>query len=959
MKPVSRAAQFGSFRLNLSSRQLHREGVHVPMGGRALELLVALIEHAGEVVSKQELLARAWPDLFVEEANLRVQMTALRRVLGDGQDGRHFITNIARRGYSFVADVIFTDIASPDIASTNAGAREATGDPVIHQNLPFNLTTVLGREATVSAIGEELARSRFVSVVGPGGVGKTTVALDVARAALTRDGAEALEAVVLVELAPITDPALVENAVASAIGMTLGTGPLRLGEPLPFERGLLILDNCEHVVAAAATLAELALAANPGLKLLVTSREPLRAQGEHVYRLQGLEVPPREAVGARADLLRYPAARLFVERAAATLGSYMPAPDEIADIVAICRRLDGLPLAIELAAGRVDAFGVKGLAQRLGDVFRLLVAGRRTALPRHQTLQAMLGWSYDHLSPGEQTTLGRLAIFAGHFSLDAAGKVASIEEASWETIENLTSLVAKSLVAADFSQPVPRYRLLEITRAYALERLKEAGGLDRLSRRHAAYMKELIATAEQEWPRAQPTQWLATYAGQLDNVRAALDWSFGPKGDREIGTALIISSATLWFQLSLLNECRARFEHALASLDDGPPLDAPREVALLTTLGTALVYTIGPGPKAEEPLQKACSIARANGGVELQLRAAWALWALTFCSARYAAALEIARDFAALAATVGDVTQAADLIIANRLAGVSLLFLGRVEEARVALEAALGGGTTANAIVRMQYDQEMNGRAFYSANLYLLGLQDQASALASRNTADARARGHATTLALNLVDSGCPVAFYCGEADALAERLDLLADVSGRHPFGPWRAWWRCYRGSLHLLHGAFSPAAEDLAAGIEALEQTGWPIRRAMFLGLHAQALHRLGRGAQARARVEEAIGFSRATGEGWILPELLRIRAGIDAIERPQAALASLDEAWNLAQRTGLRSWALRAATAAARLAPQERRLGQRLSETLAEFSESHAKPDYRAAQHVLDGLGQHPPA
>lgn len=941
MKPVSRVAVFGPFRLSFASKQLLKDDVPVPMGGRALELLVALVERAGEVLTKPELLASAWPDLFVEEANLRVQMTALRRVLGDGREGRHYIANIARRGYSFVAEVTFVD--TPD--------REPAPRREVRQNLPLSLTPVLGRDAAVAAIGEKLARRRFVSVVGPGGVGKTTVALDAARAALASAGTESgPDAVILVELAQISDPALVETTIASAIAMTLDSGPVQLTRPLPLERGLLILDNCEQVAAAVAGLAELLLNVNAELGILVTSREPLRAKGEHVFRLPGLELPPPAAPEAGADPLGFSAVRLFVDRTAATLGSYEPAPDDLPVIVGICRRLDGLPLAIELAAGRVDAFGIQGLAQRLDDVFRLLVAGRRTALPRHQTLQATLNWSYDHLSAGEQTALCRLSIFAGHFSLDAASKVAAIEEPSWEIVEHLTSLVAKSLVAADFSHALPRYHLLEVTRAYALQKLKEAGGYDRLSRRHALHVKEMVATAEQEWPRLPPADWHAAYAGQLDNVRAALNWSFGPRGDREIGVAITVASAVLWFQLSLVDECRARFERAVTSLGEGLPLDAAREVSLLTTLGTALIYTIGPGPEAAEPLQAAGRIARANGSAELQLRAGWALWLVAFCSGRYEAALEMAGDFAALAGSVGDETRAANLVIANRIRGVSLMFLGRVEEARTALEAALGGSAGANAIVRMQYDQELNGRAFYSTALHLVGLQDQSSALAARNTADARAHGHATTLALNLVESGCPVAFYCGEVDALAERLELLADVSGRTPFGPWSAWCRCYHGSLHLLGGAFGAAAEDLAAGLRALEATAWPIRRSMFLGHRAEALAGLGAVEEALASVDEAIAAARASGEGWILPELLRIRAEIVAPARLEAALAGFDAAWSLARRSGLNSWALRAATSAARLAPRGAPM-ERLADMVAGFAEGHAKADYRAARRVLD--------
>lgn len=940
MKSTSRAALFGPFRLALGSRRLYRHATLVPLGGRAVELLVALVERPGEVVTKQELIGRAWPDLFVEEANLRVQMAALRRVLGDGQDGQHYIANIARRGYSFTAEVALIDEAE----------HEAPREQPIRQNLPLNLTPVLGRDADVAAIGAELERSRLVSIVGPGGVGKTTVALEVARAALQLDAAETPEAVVLVELAPVGEAALVEAVAASSLGLTLGIGRVDLAERLPLDRLLLILDNCEQVVDAAAALAERLIAVNPRLRLLVTSREPLRARAEHVVRLQGLAVPPSPSASETVDALDYPAVRLFIERAAATLGTYTPQGDDLATIAAICRRLDGLPLAIELAAGRVDAFGINGLAQRLDDVFRVLVAGRRTALPRHQTLQATLNWSYDHLSPGEQTTLGRLSVFAGHFSLEAASQVAAIGEPSWDIVEHLTSLVSKSLVAADFSQSMPRYRLLEVTRAYAMQRLIETGERDRLSRRHAAHMRDLMATAEQEWARARPADWLSTYASQLDNIRAALNWAFGPAGDREIGAALTISSAALWFQLSLVEECRSRFEQALASLGEGTPLEPAREVALLTTLGTALIYTVGPGAESDAPLGRARQIARQSQSAELQLRALWGLWLAAFCAGEFEGSLSLAEEFARLARAEGPASRPADLVVAHRVAGISLLFLGRAEEARAALEAALTGDAPASPVARMQYDQRLTGRAFHSMTLYLLGQQDRASELAASNTADARERGHATTLLLTLVDSGCPVALYCGEVAAMEERLALLADVAHRYAFGPWRAWCRCYAGSLHLMKGQFAEAAEAIEDGLLALEQTRWPIRRAFFLGHRAQALEGLGLRGEARHAIDAAIATSRAGKEGWILPELLRVRAGIVSGEEPNAARTDLDEAWSRAAETGLTSWALRVATTGTRLFGSGHGFAGRLRHTVAGLGEGHEKPDVHAARQAL---------
>lgn len=941
MKPASRSALFGPFRLAFASKRLWNGDAVVPLGGRAVELLMALIERPGEVLTKQELMASAWPGLFVEEANLRVQMTALRRVLGDGVEGRSYIANVARRGYSFVAQVAFEDAYDVEHHPKTSAK----------QNLPLNLTPVLGREIEVGAIRFDLARHRLVSVVGPGGVGKTTVAIDVARSSLATSTSKH-EAVVLVELAQIAEAGLVANSIASAIGVTTGTQPVGLAEALPSGRLLLILDNCEHVAEAAATAVETLLSSNPELRILVTSREPLRARGERVHRLAGLDLPSADEAGS--PVVASPAVRLFLDRAAASLGHYEPSQEDLSSIVEICRRLDGLPLAIELAAGRVDTFGVRDLAQRLDDVFHILVAGRRTAMPRHQTLQATLNWSFDNLGPGEQATLSRLAVFSGLFSMDAASAVAAIEEPTWEIVENLSSLVSKSLVTADFSQALPRYRLLEVTRAYAFEKLRGRGEVDRLARRHAANMQKLLGEGERAWPKADPIEWLATYSSEVDNVRAALDWCFGPGGDRQIGAALTISSAVLWFQLSLVMECRARFERALESLHEGAVIDPAREVAMLTSLATALTYTIGPGKEASQALDVAAGLARETGDVELQLRVCWAIWLVALCSGRYSEALAISTDFIGLARTGKAGGDPANEIIGARLNGVSLMFLGRVTEAKAALETALAGSATSNQIVRMQYDQELTARAFYSMTLYLLGEQDAASDLAARNVADARDRGHATTLALNLVDSGLPVAYYCGELDAFAERLDILREVSHRNAFGPWRAWHECYRGSLSFAQGEFAIAADELKNGLATLEKTGWPMRRAMFVSHRAQALVELGRTAEAKSSVDEAIALCQAEDDLWILPELLRVRATIVVPSRPEETSDYLEQSWAMATSLRLRSWALRAATSALASSPSSPEARDRLKRSVAEFPEGREKPDYLLADRLLRSFG-----
>lgn len=903
-KLASEVAVFGPFQLLFGSKQLLRDGVPVAMGGRALELLAILVEQQGKVVGKQELLSRAWPNLFVEEANLRVQMAALRRVLGDGQAGQRYIVNAARVGYSFVATVRFDDLV--EAAASPAAASS------VRENLPLAVTPAIGREMVIASIRAELGRHRLVTLVGTGGVGKTTVAIEVGRASLGNDGA-----VVLVDFAQIADPAHVDQAVATAVGMTLGIPRWQVSDPLPVAAALIILDNCEHVIDAAAHATDLLMQKGVGVRVLATSREPLRTRGEFVLRLPGLDVPPDTATLTPEQALALPAVRLFVDRAAAALGSYDPPPDEIAAIVELVRRLDGIPLAIELAAGRVDAFGVRGLAERLDNVFRLLVAGRRTAPKRHRTLQATLNWSYDHLTAGEQVTLARLSVFVGHFSLEAAARVASFDEPSWDTIENLTNLVAKSLVSADFSQAVPRYRLLETTRAYATDKLRARSEVARLRRRHALFMKEAMQQAESEWTRVPATAWVETYAGQLDNLRLALEWCFGPEGDPELGAELMAVSSVLWFQLSLVDEARGLFERAMAALALRAQPDSLREVTLLCALGTSLVYTVGPTPEARETLASAWRIARQSGDIGLELRALWCVFLVELSSGHYQASLGIAERFTRLAEEELRFSVTSNLRTGHRLKGFAQYYLGDVRAARLSLEAALNnGGSDHSAVVRMQFDQELNARAYHSQVLWLLGHQEQALTTASACVADARARGHATTLSLVLVESGCPVALHAGDLDAMEERVDLLEELSGKHPFGPWNAWGQCFRGALHMARGNSSYAVEDLTEGLQKLARTGWPIRRAMFLGHLAQSLHATGELDEAQRRIEEALDVAQASQERWIWPELLRVQAMLYEISRPVEAFDCLEQARGMARHDGTVAWLAKCDALARRL-------------------------------------------
>ena len=416
---------------------------------------------------------------------------------------------------------------------------------------------------------QQLTTQRLLTITGTGGVGKTVVALDVAERVVGtyKDG------VWLIDLAPIDDPSLVPTALASTLGLEV-----RSDKPLPSLIGamkekqmLLVLDNCEHVIDGAAALVEAILSGSRNVRVLATSREPLRVKSEPVRRLSPLESPPEQVQLNAAAALKYSAVELFVERAAETMNEFELNDEDAQYVADICRDLDGIPLAIELAAARIETFGVRGIAAHLNDRFQLLKGGRRLAVPRHRTISATLEWSYQLLTEQEQTIFRSLAIFVGSFTRESACAVAADAGVSPPDIsEAVTHLVEKSLVTAEIGGDDIRFRLLETTRAYALAKLAESGEADALARRHAAHYRDLMEHAR---PNAKAGRDLAAeYAPEIDNIRAALSRAFAPGGETKIGIALAAASAPIWPEMSLLTECHRWMEKAidvLSAVDRG------------------------------------------------------------------------------------------------------------------------------------------------------------------------------------------------------------------------------------------------------------------------------------------------------------------------------------------------------------------------------------------------------
>src|SRR6266851_553444 len=553
---VHRKLKFGPFELSIGERVLRRDGQVLPLGDRALDILIYLAERPGEVIAKQELIDHVWPDVTVEEGSLRVHVAAIRKALGDGQFGNRYIANIKGRGYSFVGTVV-----------PLAGSTESRKDRSRQQGrLPVRPIMMIGRETVVSKVSDKLQDERFVTLLGPGGIGKTTIALAVGRAAAEEFGGK----VCFVDLESLTDSRHVAGAVATSLGLALKSKDpgLELVDLVRPRKLLVILDSCEHVIEAVASLAEQLYRQTEEIHVLTTSRESLNVEGEHCYRVPSLDCPPDGFEQTANAVLRYPSVQLFVRRVAARAGSVVLTDEEAPFVAEICRKLDGIPLAIELAAGQVAALGIKNTVARLVSRPELLRLSHRTAVPRHRTLKATLDWSYDLLSEAERIVFRRIAPFAGHFTIEGALYLAGeLGVGTGEICDAIAGLVEKSLITTQIDETQAQYRLLDTTRAYALEKLEEHGEFDPISLRHAEYVIQQLES-QKEMLSAQPrVERVAACSWQLSNVRSALEWSFGSHGNDEMATRLAAASTQPFMELSLLTEWQGWAEQAIARLE--------------------------------------------------------------------------------------------------------------------------------------------------------------------------------------------------------------------------------------------------------------------------------------------------------------------------------------------------------------------------------------------------------
>ena len=594
--PASRSAhvtyRFGHFELQLAERRLLTDGAPVAVGPRGFDLLVVLLDHAGHLVTKSALFEQVWPKVIVDDSALQFQISALRKIIG-----AEAIATISGQGYRFMLDVVRSGAEAEDSAAPR-------------HNLPAEVSSFVGRGADMTRLCESLDRARLVTITGAGGCGKTRLALRAATDVLARypDG------VWFVELASLADPALLPKTVTKALGIddAPDAPPAQaLAKHLAARRLLLVLDNAEHLLAACAELADALLRECRSLGLLVTSRERLGIAGELTYRVPSLATPDPRQPATPENLQGCESVQLFVDRARMLRPHFVLGAQNAEAVALICHRLDGIPLAIELAAGRMRAMPVEEIARRLDQRFSLLAGGAQAALPRHRTLRSLIDWSHDLLDAPEQALLARLSVFAGGCTLQAAEQVCtSAGGDERDVLDTLASLSDKNLLITDDQDGQTRYRLLETVRQYAAERLHATEQAPAWKSRHLAHYAALADAAAPHLTGAEQRNWFDRLGPEIANLRAALSWSTAAAETMTVGLGMANALGRFWLLRGQLGEGRQWYATLLAAVPEQGH-EALHAAAL--NMAGAMAAQQGDNPAARAQFEHALDLFRALG----------------------------------------------------------------------------------------------------------------------------------------------------------------------------------------------------------------------------------------------------------------------------------------------------------------------------------------------------------
>ncbi|WP_298929005.1 AAA family ATPase [uncultured Ramlibacter sp.] len=883
----------------------------MPLEAHALEAFAALAERPGQAVAAQQLQQRSGGGTPVAREALWAAVASINRALAGCAASGYYVAQHPEDGFTLVWPAQTPGAAAPAL--------------------------VIGREEAIAHVASQLQERRFVTIVGAGGMGKTTVAKALARelAARYRDGIH------FVDLAPLADSRRVANAVASALGFSLPAN-----EPLAslaaFVRGkqmLVVLDSCEHIIESAAAVAEAILRAEEGIHVLSTSREPLLGWGEWLYRLSPMGLPEPGAVATVQEAMAHSAVQLFVDRAKLGGAGYALQSADVESVVLLCRRLDGIALAIEIAAARVTQLGIAGLATQLEEHLLLLGGPAREAPARHGTLSAMLDWSHELLSAPEKRVFRQLAVFRGNFTLDAATAVLASGDFAQDALGDVVlDLVEKSLLAR---QPGGGLRMLDTTRAYASAKLAASADGPAARRRHADFILGLLRDAQEEWEAMPPQQWLGRYASWIDDVRFVLEWSFAVGGDAPLGIALAFASFSLARQMSLDVEFKGYVERALVALEGQSPRDYLVEMTLKSYLGSmGQRISLQASPQSLS-LEQILGRHGSEIGARDQIIALSSLNHGALMEADFAAATQWTRRAWEAACDCGDPVA---VMIARRMQTQVLHFMGDHEGAQAMAREVLESSWRKIPLAYnpSPVEQRVSMRIVLARILWMQGFADQACAMAG----DALGQAHTDTAIAQcqaLAMCALPVALWNGrdgQCQALARDLEELAR---RHSLGYWQYWAERVQLVLALRAGGEGMAVDERLLRHGPVEAN---------LRDHLCTFDERLLGADVVARMNQGK-------VGWCAPEILRTQAV--SLTRGSAsdtagAEALLRQSIALARRQGALAWELRSATSLARLlgaTGQARLARDQLAAVYAQFTEGFATADLQQAQATLADL------
>jgi predicted ATPase/DNA-binding winged helix-turn-helix (wHTH) protein len=899
--------RFGPFRLLPDQSVLLRGDEPVRVGSRALGVLALLVKNPGSLITKQEIMDEVWPDSVVLDANLAVHMSALRRALEDDDPTSPLIVTVPGRGYRFAIAVTSSPKEGPYKAVMAGGS-----------NLPLLLTRLIGRAEEVRKLATDLPLHRLLTIVGTGGVGKTSLALYAPEQQLHRwhDG------VWIADFAAIADADLVPAVLATVLGLEVrSSNPIpALAAALADKEMLLLFDNCEHLVEPVAMLVNAILQSARSVAILATSREPFAVPGESVLRLEPLGLPPvTDLVGAR-EALAYGAIELLSERSRALDPDFELGDEDALAASLICRKLGGVPLAIEFASALVPIFGVRGLAARLDDRLRLLGDGHRSTLPRHRTLNAALDWSFQLLDPDDRLLLRRLAVFSGGFTIEAAAAVFGTDRGEVATAEAIARLVRKSLVSPDIRGSILRFRLLETTRAFALDALESDGDLAETEDLHARHFARAV-NGEEGRPAASADH--VPFTPDLDNIRTALRWAMSEQGDLDLALSLGSGALPIWLGHSLLTECGTRMT-ALMDRVDPAVRRTPQGAAIDIAIQATGIFTYGDHDKNYSDWSAREQAATQSDDLIDQVRLLLGLWSHNIRLPDYALAdkqsvrLNRYADEADAWAPQGD-APLAFLIDEGQLRamalwarGTSLHHIGQLRAARQCFEQFLACETPAMRTFFMTitgFDRRSDAIGLLGLTKCLQGDVGAALLDARSCIAEARSTGKALPLCEGL-QWGCVIMLLLGEPVArLTPLVDELVSTARNHSLLSHYGVGLGLEGCLAASAGRPQEAIGLIAQCLDQLVEAHYGPFDPFFVGELAAAHAASGDVPEAHNCIA-AYERRRKTPDGFLGPELLRRKAMVSSLlGETGAAETALRSALDLASAQGAQLWRWRA--------------------------------------------------